>query len=344
MAGIKRVHWPSWKKRVAAKRRKAGVTKAATAIVKRALRKKRSQTNARLVRVRVPRRRLTSRTMVAFPMKQTSWPYFIPRAMTIGATPGVMPNMRTYAKAVFKYTDENWFSLNAPGAGTPSTNIFSLNLSSLYDPYVPTGGHQPRGFDQWCGTSLYYHYRVDKAVVDFTFYPQHQDGVNVAGVGFYNATTPGQIRFCSEVFDPDETVVNHANLPTLSSSGPYYDYYEEYDFKNCAFKMSRIDVPSNGGNKAFKKRVVYNYRKEVKDKIELQDDTANSPPHFTEDGFCNYASSPQFKHRLFVNAINTGSQTTLSSTMFQGTLKYTITFYCTLKTWTGTQTITPPSA
>ena len=121
----------SRKRRPVAYRRKArAATRAATAIVNRALRFRRTRTNARLIRPRAVQAAV--RRLATFRPQRVAKPYHIPRPLTIGATPGIVPNMRTYAKAVFKYTDENWISLQAPGAGTPSQEIFSLDLSSLF--------------------------------------------------------------------------------------------------------------------------------------------------------------------------------------------------------------------
>lgn len=53
-------------------------------------------------------------------------------------------------------------------AGAPVTVLFSAN--GLYDPYVPVGGHQPLGFDQWM--TFYNHYTVIGAKIKVTFVSQ----------------------------------------------------------------------------------------------------------------------------------------------------------------------------
>jgi hypothetical protein len=54
-----------------------------------------------------------------------------------------------------------------PAAGVFSTVVYSP--SSLFDPYVPVGGHQPMGFDQLA--ALYAHYVVDKCHIHIQVLP-----------------------------------------------------------------------------------------------------------------------------------------------------------------------------
>jgi len=65
-------------------------------------------------------------------------------------------------KVTLKYTTE--VTLN-PGSGSTATYRFRAN--DLYDPDFETGGHQPRGFDQWM--AFYNHFTVIGSMIKVTF-------------------------------------------------------------------------------------------------------------------------------------------------------------------------------
>lgn len=58
-------------------------------------------------------------------------------------------------KARLRYCDQIGFT---HPVGVLDSEIYRMN--SLFDPFYGTGGHQPRYFDQLCGTGLYLHYVV----------------------------------------------------------------------------------------------------------------------------------------------------------------------------------------
>ncbi len=72
-------------------------------------------------------------------------------------------------------------AITAPSGGQAAVHVFSLN--GMYDPDITGVGHQPRGFDQWCGTEnsqgMYHHYLVKGAKVEITFCNYGNDPVRV---------------------------------------------------------------------------------------------------------------------------------------------------------------------
>jgi hypothetical protein len=74
---------------------------------------------------------------------------------------GLVPNQ---FRATLKYSD---YATLDPAAGAFSSVVYSP--SSLYDPYVPAGGHQPMGFDQLA--ALYAHYFVEKCTISISVLP-----------------------------------------------------------------------------------------------------------------------------------------------------------------------------
>lgn len=326
MAGIKRAHWSSWRKKgssAASKANKKAKVRAAIAIVKRAAKHVNTKTKTKML----PKRKKTKPTR-------------IPKYMSIGATPGAFSNMRENCQITFKYCDSNFINeaIVPVGSGVPSTEWFALDLASLYDPYVPSGGHQPRGFDQWCGDTKYRYYRVDSAVVEFEFFPQYTS----AATGYYQTPVSGQIRFCNQTFDQSETIVNNLLLARASAASGAYDQYEEYDFSNTSFEAKRIVVKSTDRPKSYKKKIYYDFQKERRN-LHLKDYDLSNQPAYTKEGFTLYNASPEFKNRVFVNVLNTGNAQSSVYGPFQGVLKYTITYKVTLKNWNGAQTPVGPS-
>jgi hypothetical protein len=76
-------------------------------------------------------------------------------------------------QTTLKYCD---YGTLDPAAGAFSTVVYSP--SSLYDPYVPAGGHQPMGFDQFA--ALYAHYVVDTCAINVKVFPTTSQTVPAA--------------------------------------------------------------------------------------------------------------------------------------------------------------------
>lgn len=94
-------------------------------------------------------------------------------------------------------------TLVADMGGTSAVHVFTLN--GMYDPDITGIGHQPRGFDQYCGTEnsagMYKHYLVKGTKVEITWTNYSTEPVRV-GMAF-------------------------KDLPTISTSGN--DYMETAD-------------------------------------------------------------------------------------------------------------------
>lgn len=75
-------------------------------------------------------------------------------------------------------------------AATTSTE-FAVSANSIFDPYVPSGGHQPMGHDQWA--QFYNHYVVIGSRISVTFSAQ--------------AGTPGRTMVCCCYIDDDNATL-----------------------------------------------------------------------------------------------------------------------------------------
>lgn len=99
-----------------------------------------------------------------------------------------------------------------PGAGTVIADRLSCN--GLYDPYIGTGGHQPRGFDELM--SLYKKYTVIGSKIKVTF--------GSVGSGATN----------------DSVLYGIAVRPTSDTVETQYNDYLEQG--NCIYQISDINV------------------------------------------------------------------------------------------------------
>lgn len=78
----------------------------------------------------------------------------VPRNVPLSGLPKTLP-------VKLKYTD--FINLNA-GASAPA--IIGFRTNGMFDPYIPVGGHQPKGFDQWM--ALYRHFTVLSSKIKVT--------------------------------------------------------------------------------------------------------------------------------------------------------------------------------
>lgn len=153
------------------------------------------------------------------------------------------------ARRVLKYVDT--LTLNPGTAGVSDTYVFQLN--SLYDPNVSGTGHQPKGFDTYCGAqggaALYKRYRVRSCHYKVSMLTV--EGTYPAYVGVLLSPTSDGYADTDSYYDLGENRLSKTKLiGTIDSNNKAVFSGWSSGAKYCARGMKEImtDVSWSGDN------------------------------------------------------------------------------------------------